>query len=75
MTATIKDMELVFADYLLPDQLMEDDLIKFEDVMYTVKTITPAANGYILKLINDFDEEEDLLFPDDYKIAWYAFVE
>lgn len=31
MTATIKSMDYVFADELLPDQVMVGDLIEFED--------------------------------------------
>ena len=69
------DMELVFADYLFPDQLMEEDIIKFEDLLYTVKTITAVKDGYMLRLVNDFEEVEELLFSDNDKIAWYAFVE
>ena len=36
MPATIKTMELIYADLLTPDQLMEEDLIKVDGEIVTV---------------------------------------
>ena len=68
-------MKLVFADYLLPNQLVEGDLVKIEDQFVTVKTIMEANNGYHLVLLDDFDDEVEAFVLDDDKIEWYVFVE
>ena len=75
MSDTMNDMELVFADYLLPNQLAEGDLVKIEDQFVTVKTIIEANNGYHLVLTDDFDDEVEAFVLDDDKIEWYVFVE
>jgi hypothetical protein len=75
MSATMLNMELVFADYLLPNQLAEGDLVKIEDQFVTVKTIIEASNGYHLVLTDDFDDEVEAFVLDDDKIEWYVFVE
>jgi len=68
-------MELVFADYLLPNQLAEGDLIKIEDQYLTVKEISETKEGFNLVLADDFDDEEEYFVLDDTKIEWYVFVE
>ncbi|MFZ9350244.1 MAG: hypothetical protein ACO242_06090 [Candidatus Fonsibacter ubiquis] len=68
-------MELVFADYLLPNQLAEGDLIKLEDQYLTVKEISETKEGFNLVLADDFDDEEEYFVLDDTKIEWYVFVE
>jgi len=73
--ATMMSMELVFADYLLPNQLAEGDLIKIEDQYLTVKEISETKEGFNLVLADDFDDEEEYFVLDDTKIEWYVFVE
>ena len=68
-------MELVFADYLLPNQLAEGDLIKINEQYLTVKEISETKEGYNLVLVDDFDDEEEYFILDDTKIEWYVFVE
>jgi hypothetical protein len=75
MSATMMSMELVFADYLLPNQLAEGDLIKIEDQYLTVKEISETKEGFNLVLADDFDDEEEYFVLDDTKIEWYVFVE
>ena len=75
MSATMISMELRFADYLLPNQLAEGDLIKIEDQYLTIKEIREIDTGYFLTLLDDFDDEVEYFLGDDEKIEWYVFVE
>ena len=75
MSDTMTSMELRFADYLLPNQLAEGDLIKIEQQYLTVKEISETKEGYNLVLADDFDDEEEYFILDDTKIEWYVFVE
>jgi hypothetical protein len=75
MSDTMMSMELRFADYLLPNQLAEGDLIKLEDQYLTVKEISETKEGFNLVLADDFDDEEEYFVLDDTKIEWYVFVE
>jgi hypothetical protein len=73
MSATMKTMELIFADLLSPDQLMEDDIIKYGGEFLTVKTITAVADGYDIETVNDFDEREIIFVLDDAMLNWYVY--
>jgi hypothetical protein len=75
MSATMMSMELRFADYLLPNQLAEGDLVKIEDQYLTIKEIREIDTGYFLTLLDDFDDEVETFVADDTKIEWYVFVE
>ena len=75
MSDTMISMELRFADYLLPNQLAEGDLIKIEDQYLTIKEISETKEGYSLVLLDDFDDEVETFVLDDTKIEWYVFVE
>jgi len=75
MSATMMNMELRFADHLLPNQLAEGDLVKLNDEYLTIKTIMEADTGYHLVLLDDFDDEVEAFVLDDDKIEWYVFVE
>lgn len=75
MSATMMNMELRFADHLLPNQLAEGDLIKLNDEYLTVKTIMENNNGFHLVLLDDFDDEVEAFVLDNEKIEWYVFVE
>jgi hypothetical protein len=75
MSDTIMSMELRFADYLLPNQLAEGDLIKLDDQYLTIKEIGETNEGYNLVLLDDFDDEIEFFVSDNQKIEWYVFVE
>jgi hypothetical protein len=75
MSATMMSMELRFADYLLPNQLAEGDLIKIEEQYLTVKDIAETKEGFNLVLLDDFDDEVEVFVSDDEKIEWFVFVE
>ena len=68
MSDTMISMELRFADYLLPNQLAEGDLIKIEDQYLTIKEIREIDTGYFLTLLDDFDDEVETFVSDDTKI-------
>jgi hypothetical protein len=74
MSATMKNMELIFADFLSPDQLMEGDIIKSPDhEMVTVTSIDATTNGWLILSTNDFDETIEFEVADDAVISWYAY--
>lgn len=77
MTATIANMELVYADLLTPGQLMEDDLIEIEGVIVDVVSIQDDATGdnYTITYRNDYGEED--VFECDYEHVFklYVFIE
>jgi hypothetical protein len=75
MSDTIINMELKFADNLLPSQLMEGDLIKVDDEVVTIETITENADGFNIYTRNDFNEEVHIYLFDDETIEWYVFFE
>lgn len=75
MSDTMMNMELVFADHLLPNQLVEGDLVKIEEQFITIKTIMESNNGYHLVCTDDFDDEVEVFVLDNEKIEWYVFVE
>jgi len=75
MTATMTNMELRFADYLFPNQLMEEDLIEVEDNLLTVVSINETKEGYQLILSDDFGDETELFLTEDDKVKWYVFVD
>jgi hypothetical protein len=75
MSDTMIDMDLVFADYLLPNQLAEGDLVKIEEQFITIKTIMESKDGYHLVCVDDFDDEVEHFVLDNDKIEWYVFVE
>jgi hypothetical protein len=75
MSATMMSMELVFADYLLPNQLAEGDLIKVDEQYLTVKEISETKEGFNLVLLDDFDDEVETFVSDNEKLEWYVFIE
>ena len=75
MSDTMMNMELVFADYLLPNQLAEGDLIKVDEQYLTVKEISETKEGFNLVLLDDFDDEVETFVCDDDKLEWYVFIE
>ena len=77
MTATIKTMKLSYADLLLPNQLMEGDLINVDNDIVSVISIVEDAAGdnYVVTYRNDFDEEDEKTYHYEEKINLYVFVE
>lgn len=68
-------MELRFADYLFPNQLMEEDLIKIDEQFVTVGSIIETKDGYLLICLDDFNDEVEVFVTDEQKIEWYVFIE
>lgn len=79
MSDTMISMELVLADTLFADQLMEGDFIKIEDdfgyELVQVKNVTTTDEGYIVESVNDYGEEIETLFADNDLIKLYVYVE
>ena len=79
MTATMMSMNLVHADVLVPDQLMEGDIIRIEDEngeqLVEVKTIHAIEEGWVIEVVNDFGEVVDVVFDDEATIDLYVYVE
>ena len=75
MSATMTSMELRFADYLFPNQLMEEDLIKIDEQYVTVGSIIETKDGYLLICLDDFNDEVEVFVTDEQKIEWYVFIE
>jgi hypothetical protein len=77
MTATITNMELVYADSLTPSQLMPEDLIKVGDDIVEVIFIESDSTGdnYDIQTENEFGEKEVLQYSYTDLIPFYVFVE
>ena len=75
MTDTILDMQLKLADTLLPDQLMEGDIIKLDDEYFTIKEMMQNDEGFNICVINDYEEEVDIFLWDDEHVELYVYVE
>ena len=77
MTATMKSMELVYADLLTPGQLMEGDLINIDNDVVEVVSIADDATGdnYTITYKNDYGDVEEHLcnYEDMFKL--YVFIE
>ena len=67
-------MDLILADLLFPDQLMEGDMIKSPDQeIVTIKTINATDIGFTIEATNDFDELVEFHITDNEMISWYVF--
>lgn len=77
MTATMKPMELVYADLLTPGQLMEGDLVEIEGVIVDVISIEDDATGdnYTITYRNDYDEEDVYSCTYEHMFKLYVFIE
>jgi hypothetical protein len=77
MNATMIDMELKFADTLTPDQLMEEDLIKFGDSIVEVIAIESDATGdtYHVEYQDEFGEKDVAEFYHTDLIELYVYVD
>ena len=76
MTATINNMELVWADLLTPSQLMEGDLIKIDDEVVEVISVADDATGdnYTITYRSEYDdvEQHDCNYEDMFKLYVYV---
>jgi len=77
MSATINDMELIYADSLTPDQLMVGDLIKVGDDIVEVTFIESDSTGdnYDIQTKNEFGELEITQHSYTDLIALYVFIQ
>jgi hypothetical protein len=77
MSATIKDMELINADNLTPDQLMLGDLIKIDDDIVEVIFIESDSTGdnYDIQTENEFGEREVTQYSYTDLIPLYVFID
>jgi hypothetical protein len=77
MSATIKSMELIHADNLKPDQLMEEDLIEIEDGIVEVIAIDSDGTGdnYFIEYQNEFGERDIVTLNVDETIKLFVFIE
>jgi len=77
MSATIKTMQLIYADLLTPDQLMEEDLIKVDGEIVTVIGIesNPSGDIYYVGYEDDFGDKDVVEFNYDQKVELYVFRE
>ena len=69
------NMDLVFADLLSPNQIMEGDLIKVDNEIMRVISAVENKEGVNVVLLNDFEEKVETFFFDDEKIELYVFVD
>jgi hypothetical protein len=75
MTATMNSMELIYADLLTPDQLMEEDIIEVDGDIVEVIGIDSDATGdtYYVGYVNDYGDKDvaEYKFTDTIKL--YVF--
>ena len=77
MPATMLNMELIHADSLSPDQLMEGDLVEIEEGIVEVISLHSDATGdnYFVKWQNEFGERDEIKISVDEKIKLFVFIE
>lgn len=75
MSVTMTNMELVFADLLMPNQLMEGDLIQIDGDLVEVISVEDDATGdnYTINYRNDYGEvnEHTCTYEDVFKFFVY----
>lgn len=77
MPATMESMELVYADLLTPDQLMEEDIIEIDNDIVTVLGIDSDATGdtYYVGYVNDYGDRDVAEYNYTDTIKLYVFRE
>jgi hypothetical protein len=77
MSDTINSMELIYADLLTPDQLMEEDMIEVEGDVVEVLGIDSDATGdtYYVGYVNDYGDRDVVEFNYTDTIKLYVFRE
>jgi hypothetical protein len=77
MTATIMNMDLVWADKLTPGSLMVDDLIKVDDELIEVLNIDSDATGdnYFIEYADAYGEQDTITIAHDSYVDLYVYIE
>lgn len=76
MSDTMISMELVYADTLNPDQLLDGDIVKSpNDGMVTITGIEEISIGYLIKAIDDYDDDVEFLLTDNSSVMLYVYRE
>jgi gamma-glutamylcyclotransferase (GGCT)/AIG2-like uncharacterized protein YtfP len=77
MSDTMIAMELIHADNLTPDQLMVGDLIRIENDIVEVISISTDGTGdnYEVETQNEFGEREVVLYSYTDTIPFYVFID
>jgi len=77
MTATITNMELVWADKLTPGSLMVDDLIKVDGELIEIISIDSDATGdnYLIEYADAYGERDELTISHDTYVDLYVYIE
>ena len=65
MADTMMNMELVYADLLQADQLLEGDIVRHNDEFVTVKSLAATDLGWLIEVVNDFGEDDSFEMNDD----------
>lgn len=75
MTATMNSMELIYADLLTPDQLMEEDIIEVDGDIVEVIGIDSDATGdtYYVGYVNDYGDKDVAEYNFTDMIKLYVF--
>ena len=77
MTATINNMELVWADKLTPGSLMIDDLIKVDDELIQITDINSDSTGdnYFLDYVDSYGDTNVAIVSHDSYVDLYVYIE
>lgn len=77
MTATINNMELVWADKLTPGSLMDGDLIKVDGELIEVINIESDSTGdnYLIDYADAYGERDAIEIAYDAYVDLYVYVE
>ena len=77
MTATINNMELVWADKLTPGSLMVDDLIKIDDELIEIIEINSDSTGdnYFIQYADAYGERDELTIAHDAYVDLYVYID
>ena len=77
MTATINNMDLVWADKLTPGSLMEGDLIKVDGELIEIISIDCDATGdnYFIEFADVYGESDTTTIAHDSYVDLYVYIE
>jgi hypothetical protein len=77
MTATINNMELVWADKLTPGSLMVDDLIMVDDELIEIININSDSTGdnYFIDCVDVYGEPNTIIIAHDSYVNLYVYVD
>ena len=77
MTATINNMELVWADKLTPGSLMIDDMIKIDDEVIEIISIDSDSTGdnYFIEYADAYGEQDTITIAHDAYVDLYVYIE